>query len=96
MESKLESLHVNPVGENWEVESEAITLGKTETQSEAIELIERTGIRSRGRKHRRKLLASRSKVMGKFTLPFYLKILGWLATSIMAVTAVGMLLTSGK
>jgi NRAMP (natural resistance-associated macrophage protein)-like metal ion transporter len=42
------------------------------------------------------LLASRSKVMGKFTLPFYLKILGWLAASIMAVAAAGMLLTSGK
>ena len=53
MESKLKSLHVNPVGENWEVESEAIILGQTETQSEAIELIERTGVRSRDRKHRR-------------------------------------------
>jgi NRAMP (natural resistance-associated macrophage protein)-like metal ion transporter len=42
------------------------------------------------------LLASRSKVMGKFTLPLYLKILGWVATSIMAVAAAGMLLTSGK
>jgi hypothetical protein len=42
------------------------------------------------------LLASRSKVMGKFTLPLYLKILGWVSTSIMAVAAAGMLLTSGK
>ena len=42
------------------------------------------------------LLASRRKVMGKFTLPIYLKILGWLATGIMALAAVGMLLTSGK
>jgi Mn2+/Fe2+ NRAMP family transporter len=42
------------------------------------------------------LLASRSKVMGKFTLPLYLKILGWLATSIMAVAAAEMLLTYGK
>ena len=42
------------------------------------------------------LLASRSKVMGKFTLPLYLKVLGWLASSIMAVAAAGMLLTSGK
>jgi Mn2+/Fe2+ NRAMP family transporter len=42
------------------------------------------------------LLASQSRVMGKFTLPLYLKILGWLATSIMAVAAAGMLLTSGK
>ena len=42
------------------------------------------------------LLASRRKVMGAFTLPFYLKILGWLGTSIMALDAVGMFLTSGK
>jgi NRAMP (natural resistance-associated macrophage protein)-like metal ion transporter len=42
------------------------------------------------------LLASRRKVMGKLTLPWYLKILGWLATAIMAVAAAGMLLTSGK
>jgi NRAMP (natural resistance-associated macrophage protein)-like metal ion transporter len=42
------------------------------------------------------LLASRSKVMGKFTLPLYLKILGWLATSIMSVAAATMILTSGK
>jgi hypothetical protein len=34
--------------------------------------------------------------MGKLTLPPYLKILGWLATAIMALAAVGMLLTSGK
>jgi hypothetical protein len=38
MESKPKSLHVNPVGENWEVESDAITLGQAETKSEAIEL----------------------------------------------------------
>jgi NRAMP (natural resistance-associated macrophage protein)-like metal ion transporter len=42
------------------------------------------------------LLASRRMVMGKLTLPFYLKILGWLATAIMAVAAAGMLFTSGK
>jgi Mn2+/Fe2+ NRAMP family transporter len=42
------------------------------------------------------LLASRSKVIGRFTLPLYLKILGWFATSIMAVGAAGMLLTSGR
>jgi hypothetical protein len=29
-------------------------------------------------------------------LPLYLKILGWLATSIMAVAAAGMLFSSGK
>ena len=42
------------------------------------------------------LLASQSKVMGQLILPFYLKILGWLATAIMAMAAAGMLLTSGK
>jgi Mn2+/Fe2+ NRAMP family transporter len=42
------------------------------------------------------LLASRRKVMGEFTLPFYLKTLGWSGTAIMALAAVGMLLTSGK
>jgi NRAMP (natural resistance-associated macrophage protein)-like metal ion transporter len=42
------------------------------------------------------LLASESKVMGKFTLPLHLKIFGWLATAIMALAAVGMLLTTGK
>lgn len=38
MESKPKSLHVNPVGENGEVESDTITLGQAETKSEAIEL----------------------------------------------------------
>jgi len=42
------------------------------------------------------LLASHPKIMGRLTLPFYLKILGWLAAGIMALAAVGMLLTSGK
>jgi NRAMP (natural resistance-associated macrophage protein)-like metal ion transporter len=40
------------------------------------------------------LLASRPKVMGKLTLPFYLKALGWLATAIMGLAAAGMLVTS--
>lgn len=42
------------------------------------------------------LLASQRKVMGKLILPWYLKILGWLATGTMALAAVGMLLSSGK
>jgi Mn2+/Fe2+ NRAMP family transporter len=42
------------------------------------------------------LLASRRKVMGKFTLPAYLKISGWMAAAIMALAAAGMLLTSGQ
>jgi Mn2+/Fe2+ NRAMP family transporter len=42
------------------------------------------------------LLASRRKVIRKFTLPAYLKILGWLAAAIMALAAAGMFLTSGQ
>jgi hypothetical protein len=42
------------------------------------------------------LLASRRKVMGESTLPFYLTILGWLGTAIMVLASAGMLLTSGK
>ena len=42
------------------------------------------------------LLASQPKVMGKLTLPFYLKALGWLATAIMGLAAAGMLVTTGK
>jgi NRAMP (natural resistance-associated macrophage protein)-like metal ion transporter len=42
------------------------------------------------------LLASQRKVMGKLTLPLSLKILGWVATAIMALAAIGMVLTSGK
>jgi hypothetical protein len=32
------AIHVNPIGENWEVESDSATLGQAETKSEAIEL----------------------------------------------------------
>ena len=42
------------------------------------------------------LLASNRTVMGKLSLPAYLKILGWAATAIMAIAAVGMFLTSGQ
>jgi NRAMP (natural resistance-associated macrophage protein)-like metal ion transporter len=42
------------------------------------------------------LLASSRTVMGKLNLPAYLKILGWAATAIMAIAAVGMFLTSGQ
>jgi hypothetical protein len=38
MENKPKPIHVNPLGENWEVESDAVTLGQAETKSEAIEL----------------------------------------------------------
>lgn len=37
------------------------------------------------------LMASNRKVMGKFTLPLYLKLLGWAATFVMALAAIGML-----
>jgi Mn2+/Fe2+ NRAMP family transporter len=42
------------------------------------------------------LLASDRKVMGKLTLPVYLKIMGWAASTIMALAAIGMFTTSGK
>jgi Mn2+/Fe2+ NRAMP family transporter len=42
------------------------------------------------------LLASNRAVMGKLSLPAYLKILGWAATAIMAIAAVGMFLTAGQ
>ena len=42
------------------------------------------------------LLASRRKVMGTLTLPFYLKISGWLGTAIMTLAVAGMLGTTGK
>jgi NRAMP (natural resistance-associated macrophage protein)-like metal ion transporter len=42
------------------------------------------------------LMASSSKVMGKFALPPYLKIVGWVATLIMALAAIGMLWPTGK
>ena len=41
------------------------------------------------------LLASRRDVMGAFVLPRLLKLVGWLATAIMAAAAVGMLATMG-
>jgi len=41
------------------------------------------------------LLASKRKVMGKLTLPAYLKILGWVGAGIMVFAGVGMVLTSG-
>ena len=53
MENKSKSLHVNPVGENWEVESDAITLGQTETKSEAIELAKELASTAEVVKHRR-------------------------------------------
>jgi NRAMP (natural resistance-associated macrophage protein)-like metal ion transporter len=42
------------------------------------------------------LLASKRTVMGKLSLPAYLRFLGWVATAIMAIAAVGMFLTSGQ
>ncbi len=41
-------------------------------------------------------LASRPKVMGRFTLPAALKWVGWLATAVMAAAAVGMFATIGQ
>jgi Mn2+/Fe2+ NRAMP family transporter len=42
------------------------------------------------------LMASSRKVMGKLSLPFYLKILGWAGTAIMGLAALGMFFTTGK
>jgi Mn2+/Fe2+ NRAMP family transporter len=38
------------------------------------------------------LIASNRKLMGKFLLPPYLRILGWTATVIMVLAAIGMFL----
>jgi Mn2+/Fe2+ NRAMP family transporter len=42
------------------------------------------------------LLACRKNVMGKFTLPMGLKLLGWGATAVMAAVTVGMFVTFGS
>jgi Mn2+/Fe2+ NRAMP family transporter len=42
------------------------------------------------------LMASNKRVMGKLTLPSYLKIFGWAATLIMTLAAIGMFLTAGR
>jgi Mn2+/Fe2+ NRAMP family transporter len=42
------------------------------------------------------LMASNQRVMGKLTLPQHLKILGWVATVIMALASIGMLLTAAS
>jgi Mn2+/Fe2+ NRAMP family transporter len=42
------------------------------------------------------IVASRQQVMGKFTLSWGLGFLGWVATLVMAVAAVGMLATLGS
>ncbi|WP_233202644.1 divalent metal cation transporter [Dyella sp. AD56] len=42
------------------------------------------------------LMSSRVKVMGEFTLPWFLQLFGWLATAAMATAAVVMFATWGK
>ena len=42
------------------------------------------------------LLASRPKIMGRFSLSLGLKIVGWAATAVMAFAAVGMIATIGQ
>jgi Mn2+/Fe2+ NRAMP family transporter len=37
------------------------------------------------------LIATREKVMGPFTLPLALRLLGWIATAVMALAAIAML-----
>ena len=41
------------------------------------------------------LMGSRAQIMGQFTLPSGLKIVGWAATGVMAIAAVGMIATIG-
>jgi Mn2+/Fe2+ NRAMP family transporter len=38
-------------------------------------------------------MSSHRKLMGKFTVPVALKIVGWLATAVMGAAAVGMFVT---
>jgi NRAMP (natural resistance-associated macrophage protein)-like metal ion transporter len=42
------------------------------------------------------LLTAKRKVMGKFTLPAYLRICGWIATAVMLAASLGMFLTLGR
>ena len=42
------------------------------------------------------LLSSRNAVMGRFVLPRPLKVVGWLATAVMAAAAIGMFATLGS
>jgi NRAMP (natural resistance-associated macrophage protein)-like metal ion transporter len=42
------------------------------------------------------LMASRRKIMGKFTIPLWQKVLGWIGTAVMAGAAVGMVATWGQ
>ncbi len=42
------------------------------------------------------LMASNPKIIGKLHLPVYLRVVGWAATGIMVLAAIGMFLTSGK
>ena len=40
-------------------------------------------------------MASSEKVMDRFTLPTYLKVIGWAATAVMLAAALGVFVTSG-
>ena len=41
------------------------------------------------------LLASRPRIMGRFTLPWPLAAVGWVSTAAMTIAAVGMFATMG-
>jgi len=41
-------------------------------------------------------MAANRKVMGEFTLPRYLRVMGWIATAVMAAASVGLFSTFGK
>ena len=42
------------------------------------------------------LMTTRSDIMGRFVLPRYLKITGWIATAVMSAAAIGLFVTWGK
>jgi NRAMP (natural resistance-associated macrophage protein)-like metal ion transporter len=42
------------------------------------------------------LMSANDKVMGQFTLPFYLKAIGWVATLVMLAAAIGLFITLGR
>jgi Mn2+/Fe2+ NRAMP family transporter len=41
-------------------------------------------------------MAANRKVMGEFTLPPYLRIMGWVATAVMLAAAIGLFSSFGK
>jgi Mn2+/Fe2+ NRAMP family transporter len=42
------------------------------------------------------LMSANRKVMGRFTLPLGLRVLGWVATAVMSAAAIGLFATLGR